>query len=122
VDPSLDRHLRLLRDHITIAVALLHAVRAEDTGALDAARTRWYTNGNDIADFLSAANPRSWPDDLMRADMKQHLDQTLAQTAHELNAEYTASVADYDVIHTHILMMVDRFKDGIIAQFPSRFR
>ncbi len=39
-----------------------------------------------------------------------------------LNAEYTASVADYEVIHTHIVMMADRLSDGIIAQFPSRFR
>ena len=117
-----DQLTAMLRDHITIAVELLSAVRAEDTEAFDGARTRWYANGNDIADFLSAANPRSWPDDLMRADMKQHLDQTLAQVAHELNAECTASVADYEVLHTHILMMADRLSDGIIAQFPSRFR
>jgi hypothetical protein len=120
--PAGDQLTALLRDHITIAVELLQAARAQDTEAFDAARMRWYANGNDIADFLSAANPRSWPDDLMRADMKQHLDQTLAQAAHELSAEYTASVADYEVIHTHILMMADRLSDGIIAQFPSRFR
>ena len=117
-----DQLTALLRDHITIAVELLQAVRAEDTEAFDAARMRWYANGNDIADLLSAAAPRSWPNDLVRADMKQHLDQTLAQAAHELNAEYTASVADYEVIHAHILMMADRLSDGIIAQFPSRFR
>ena len=58
----------------------------------------------------------------MRADMKQHLDQTLAEAADELRGEYEASVADYEVIHSHILMMADRLSDGIIAQFPSRFR
>ncbi len=117
-----DRLTALLRDHITIAVELLQAARAGDTDAFDAARVRWYANGNDIADFLSAANPRSWPADVMRADMKEHLDQTLAEAGHELDGEYEASVADYEVIHTHILMMADRLSAGIIAQFPSRFR
>ena len=58
----------------------------------------------------------------MRADMKAHLDQTLAEAAHELTAEYAASVTDYEAIHHHILMMADLLSAGIIAQFPSRFR
>ena len=76
----------------------------------------------DIADFLAAANPHSWPDDVMRADMKTHLDQTLAEAAHELHGQHAASVTDYEGIHAHILMMADQLSAGIIAQFPSRFR
>ena len=52
---------RLLHDHITIAVELLQAAKAGDTGAFNDASTRWYANANDIADFLAAANPRFWP-------------------------------------------------------------
>jgi hypothetical protein len=111
----------LLHDHITIAVELLQAAKAGDTDAFNAANTRWYANGNDIADFLAAANPRSWPDAVMRADMKEHLDQSLAEAAHELHGEYAASVSDYEGIHAHILMMADQLSAGIIAQFPSRF-
>ena len=58
----------------------------------------------------------------MRADMKTHLDQTLAEAAHELHAKYPESVTDYGGIHAHILMMADQLSAGIIAQFPSRFR
>jgi hypothetical protein len=111
----------LLHDHITIAVELLQAAKAGNTDAFNAANTRWYANGNDIADFLAAANPRSWPDAVMRADMKEHLDQTLAEASHELHAQYPASVTDYEGIHAHILMMADQLSAGIIAQFPSRF-
>ena len=110
----------LLHDHITIAVEVLTAAKAGDTAAFEAANARWYANGNDIADFLATANPRSWPADVMRADMKTHLDQTLAEAAHELHGEYAASVADYEGIHAHILMMADQLSAGIIAQFPSR--
>ena len=117
-----DRLTALLHDHITIAVQILQAAKAGDTKAFNAANTSWYANSNDIADFLAAANPRSWPDDVMRADMKTHLDQTLAEAAHELHGQYAASVTDYEGIHAHILMMADQLSAGIIAQFPSRFR
>lgn len=100
---------------------ILQAAKAGDTQAFNAANTRWYANANDIADFLAAANPRSWPDAVMRADMRTHLDQTLAEAAHELHGQYAGSVTDYEAIHAHILMMADQLSAGIIAQFPSRF-
>jgi uncharacterized protein YukE len=112
----------LLHDHITIAVEILQAAKDGDTDAFDDANARWYANANDIADFLSAANPQFWPNDMMRADMKTHLDQTLAEAAHELAGDYTASVADYEEAHHHILAMADVLSSGIIGQFPSRFR
>jgi hypothetical protein len=115
----------LLHDHITIAVEILQAAKAGDTAAFNDANARWYANANDIADFLSAANPKFWPQDMMRADMKTHLDQTLAEAAHELDGDpdgYAASVADYEEAHLHILAMADMLSSGIIGQFPSRFR
>ena len=57
----------------------------------------------------------------MRAAMKTHLDQTLAEAAAELNADYPASVADYEAIHLHILDMADLLSSGIMRQFPQRF-
>ena len=120
-DAAGNRLTALLDDHITIAVEILKAAKAGDTTAFNAANTRWYANANEIADFLAAANPRSWPDDVMRADMKEHLDQTLAEASHELHGQYTASVTDYEGIHAHILMMADQLSAGLITQFPSRF-
>jgi hypothetical protein len=111
----------LLHDHITIAVELLQAAKAGDTAAFNDASARWYANANDIADFLSAANPRFWPDDVMRAAMKTHLDQTLAEASHELGADYADSVTDYEAIHLHILDMADLLSSGIIGQFPKLF-
>jgi hypothetical protein len=57
----------------------------------------------------------------MRADMKMHLDQTLAEAADELHGAYAASVTDYDAVHAHILAMADLLSSGIIGQFPRRF-
>jgi hypothetical protein len=116
-----DRLAALLHDHITIAVEVLQAAKAGDSAALADASTRWYANANDIADFLAAANPRFWPDQVMRAAMKTHLDQTLAEASDELHAKYSASVADYEAVHAHILAMADLLSSGIIGQFPRRF-
>jgi hypothetical protein len=112
----------LLRQHILGAVALLQAAKAGDSAALGKAHDAWYANGNQIADFLSSANPHNWPRGEMRSMMKEHLDVTLKEAVDQLNGRFAASVADYDSIHRHILEMADQLSAGIVAQFPNRFR
>ena len=111
----------LLHDHITIAVEILQAAKAGNTAAFTKAKNRWYANANDIADFLARANPRFWPRAMVRQDMRVHLDQTLTEAAHELAGNYTASVADYEAVHAHILQMADMLSGGIIGAFPGEF-
>jgi hypothetical protein len=118
-DAAGDQLTALLKDHINIAVQLLQAAKVGDDAAFQQARTAWYDNANDIADFLARANPRYWPRDTMRAAMKGHLDQTLAEAGHELTGDYAGSVADYDEIHHHILGMADVLSSGIIRAFPN---
>jgi hypothetical protein len=118
--PAGARLTALLQDHISIAVQLLQAAKGGDDAAFQRARTAWYANADDIADFLAEANPRFWPQATMRAAMKGHLDQTLAEASHELSGEYAASVVDYDEIHHHILAMADVLSTGIIRAFPQR--
>ena len=111
----------LLKEHIVGAVALMSAAKSGDQ-ALVGQRTReWYANGNQIADFLSRANPRNWPRKMMRSMMKGHLDQTLDEAVHRLTGKYDADVRDYEEIHHHILEMADALSAGIIKQFPQRF-
>jgi hypothetical protein len=112
----------LLREHITTAVELVLAAKSGDTTGFEDAKTRWYTNGEQIADFLAAANPRFWPRDVMRDAMRMHLDQTLAEAAHRIAGDHAAEIADYEEIHAHILMMADLLSAGIMQQFPSQIR
>ena len=55
------RLTQLLRGHILVAVEVLTAAKAGNTSALARAQARWSSNGAQIADFLSAANPTAWP-------------------------------------------------------------
>src|SRR5262245_52839389 len=51
----------LLRQHILGAAALVAAAKAKDDAKVESGRTTWFANADSIADFLSAANPKSWP-------------------------------------------------------------
>src|SRR5262249_61332689 len=50
----------LLKAHISIAVDLINAAKAGDTAKQQQADRLWHRNAEDIADFLSQANP-NWP-------------------------------------------------------------
>jgi hypothetical protein len=110
----------LLREHIVGAARLLAAAKSGDAAALQTAKQAWYANGDEVADFLSAANPRSWPRDDMRSMMRQHLDLTLDEAVSQLQGRWADSVAAYDRARAEILDMSDMLAGGIIAQFPKR--
>ncbi|MEZ0291446.1 MAG: hypothetical protein ACAH82_02840, partial [Solirubrobacteraceae bacterium] len=112
----------LLKEHIVGAVALLQAAKAGDQALIKQRTDEWYVNGNEIADFLAKANPRNLSRKEMRRMMKGHLDQTLSEGVNRLSGKYDADVRDYDEIHHHILRMADTLSNGIIKQFPRRFR
>jgi hypothetical protein len=111
----------LLRDHILIAADILNAAKGGDTAGVEEANARWHDNADEIADFLSAANPRNWPQSEMREMMAEHLEWTLAEAVARLNSNWDDDVAAYDRIHADILHMADMLSIGIIKQFPSRF-
>jgi hypothetical protein len=112
----------LLTDHILIAAEILQAAKAGDTAALDDAIERWYANANQIARFLHRLNPQHWPLKEMRAMMREHLDLTLEEAVAYLNGDYEASVAAYDAVHLQALEMADMLSEGIIKQFPNKFK
>jgi hypothetical protein len=111
----------LLNQHITGAVDLLDSAKSGDTAMFDQAKTSWYNNANEIAAFLSTANPDNWPQAEMEAMMKSHLDLTLEEATARLNGDWAADAAAYDKVHEDILGMADMLSDGIVNQFPEQF-
>lgn len=120
-DAAGDRLTALLRQHILIAADLVTAAKASKNADVQSASARWYSNADEIADFLSAANPDNWPRATLRAEMRHHLDLTLEEAKARLGANWAADIAAYDAIHQHILGMADILAKGIINQFPRKF-
>jgi hypothetical protein len=58
----------------------------------------------------------------MQSMMRAHLDRTLDEAVARLEGRYADDIAAYEAVHTDILAMADMLSDGIIAQFPDRFR
>jgi len=112
----------LLREHILIAADLIAAAKAGDSSKVTAEQTRWTANADEIATLLSSANPRFWKPAAMKAMMRSHLRLTTAEVLARLEGRWAADVRAYDRIHTQILHMADMLSDGLVKQFPARFR
>jgi hypothetical protein len=113
---------RQLRAHILIAADVVLAAKAGDEAKLADAQARWDENADQIAAVLNSVNPRYWPLATMKAEMHMHLELTTEEAIAHLQGKWTADVAAYDKVHRHILHMSDMLSDGIVKQFPSRFR
>ncbi len=118
-DAAGDKLTALLRTHILGAAELLAAAKANDSTRLDAAKKAWSANGDEIAAFLSGANPKNWPLTDMQSMMRGHLDLTLTEAVDQLRGRYAQSVEDYDRVKAEILQMSDMLSDGIIKQFAK---
>jgi hypothetical protein len=110
----------LLKDHILIAADIVTAAKAGDTAKVDSSKVRWVANADEIAAFLSAANPRHWPAADMKAMMREHLDLTTAELTARLKKDWAGDVAAYEKIHAQILHMADMLADGIVRQHPAK--
>ncbi|MGZ6662030.1 MAG: hypothetical protein ACXVHL_32315 [Solirubrobacteraceae bacterium] len=112
----------LLKGHINAAVGLLEAAKSGDGSAIANARAKFYANGNQVARFLHAANPRHWSLAAMKTMMRIHPNQVVALAVDQLEGHYTQAISLYNRYIGHILDMADMLSTGIIQQFPAQFR
>jgi hypothetical protein len=111
----------LLKVHITTAADLLKAAKAENTTGFNDANKKWIDNADQISEFLSKANP-NWKLSDMKKMMHDHLALTTDEAVARQQKNYDADVAAYDKVHNEILEMSDMLTDGIVKQFPEKFK
>ena len=121
-DTAGDKLTTLLKEHITTAAEVVAAAKANDKAKLDDANKRWFANADQIADFLSGANPKNWPAADMRKMMRDHLDLTTAEVVARLKGDWAADIAAYDKVHEQILHMADMLSAGIVQQHAAKFK
>ena len=111
----------LLRDHILIAAEVVKAAKTGNQKDMDKAREKWLKNADDIAVFLSGANP-NLPRKALEDMLRKHLEFTTQEVTARLKKDWAADIDAYDKGHMHILNFSDVLTAGIIKQFPDRFR
>jgi hypothetical protein len=111
-----------LRQHIFIAADLIAAAKAGDQAKLAEEQARWAKNADDIAAVLNSVNRRFFKLAVLKAEMRMHLKLTTEEAVARLQGNWAADVAAYDKIHRHILHMSDYLSEGLVKQFPKRFR
>ena len=111
----------LLTPHITIAAEVVKAAKTNNSAALADADKRWHANADQISEFLSIANPH-WALADMKMMMNDHLKLTTDEAVQRIKENYDADVMAYDKVHNEILKMSDMLSDGIVKQFPDKFK
>ena len=110
----------LLKDHIKIATETIDAAMKGDNSKKEEASARWTANADEIAVFLSTANPSNWPLADLKQMLRSHLDLTTQEVVAHLSKDWAGSVAAYDKIHEQVLHMADALSTGILHQFPQK--
>jgi len=110
----------LLKQHIQIAVELVKAAKKDDKNKFAEEDRKWTENAQEIAGFLSGANP-NWPRTDVFDLLKQHLDLTKKEAVAVLGKKWKDAIAAYDEIVTEILTLSDALYKGIVKQFPEKF-
>ncbi|SFT21357.1 glycosyltransferase [Paenibacillus sp. BC26] len=111
----------LLREHILIAGQVLEAAKTGNQADLEKYNQAWYRNADDIAKFLSGANP-NWTHKEIKSMMDRHLQLITVAVTARLKKDYNGDIAAFDAGLTHMLMFADILSQGIIAQFPDKFK
>jgi hypothetical protein len=109
----------LLRDHILIAADITKAAKASDTKGVEAGQKKWRGNADDIATFLSGANP-NWKKPALTDMLYKHLDFVTGQVVARIKQDWAADIKAYDTGNEHMLMFADALSDGIIKQNPKK--
>jgi hypothetical protein len=118
--PAGARLTELLKEHISIAGEVVGAAKAADNAQLTAADQRWHVNAEEIATFLSEANP-NWQRAALLDMLNEHLRLTTEEATARIEQRWTDDTATFDRVFDQAMSMADALSQGVIQQFASRF-
>jgi hypothetical protein len=111
----------LLREHILIAGNIIEAAKKGDQANLANFNTEWNRNASEIVSFLTAANPH-WNKKELTDMFQLHLKLTTDEVVARLNKNWTGDIKAADLNEEHLIHMADFLTEGIVKQFPNKFK
>ncbi|TMW72807.1 long-chain fatty acid--CoA ligase [Alteribacter natronophilus] len=111
----------LLKEHIVIAGEIVDAAKEGNEEKVNQQNKEWFRNADDIAAFLSDANPFLENEDLKKL-LYIHLDMVADDLTASLDKDWEARIVSIDEGVTHIILMSDAITEGVVKQFPEKFK
>ncbi|MDQ0192440.1 glycosyltransferase [Paenibacillus wynnii] len=111
----------LLKEHILIAGKIAAAAKSGNQADVAKYNKDWYKNADDIAKFLSSANP-NWTNKELKDLLYQHLQLLTENVVARLGKNWDADISAFDKGENHIIKLADVLSAGIIKQFPGQFK
>lgn len=111
----------LLREHIELAGKVVDAAKTGNKPDLEKYNKLWYENADEIAKFLSSANP-NYSYKVLKDMLFKHLQFVTDQAVARINKDWKADIEAYDKGEDHMIHFADILVDGIIKQFPQKFK
>ncbi|MFF2480940.1 glycosyltransferase [Paenibacillus sp. NPDC058071] len=110
----------LLKEHIVLAGKIIEAAKTNNQADVKKFEADWHKNADEIAKFLSDANP-NWSfkelQDMLYAHLQYITDIVLAR----LKGDWQASIDTTDKNEVHMIHFADILTEGIVKQFPNQF-
>jgi len=116
-----DKLAALLRDHIKLAGQVVDAAKSGKKRALEKYNKLWYENADEIANFLSSVNPK-YSNKVLKDMLYRHLQLVTEQAVNRLNKDWKKDIEAFDEGEDHMIKFADIIAEGIIRQFPQKFK
>jgi len=110
----------LLKEHIRIAGKVVDATKKNKQADLKKYNAEWYKNADEIAKFLSSANP-NWNEQELKDLLYKYLELLTEMIQARAKKDWDADISAFDRGEDHIVTLADALTEGIIKQFPNQF-
>lgn len=110
----------LLTEHILIAGKIVASAQAGKQADVTKLEADWHKNADNIAKFLSEANP-NWPFKVMQDMLYTHLQLITEIVMERIKGNWPGDIAATDKNELHMIHFADILTEGIVKQFPDKF-
>ncbi|MFO1445607.1 glycosyltransferase [Bacillus sp. Bva_UNVM-123] len=111
----------LLKEHILIAGKIVEAAKKGDKVSIEKLNKNWHRNADAIVSFLAAANP-NWSKKELTDMFYTHLKFIIDQVVARLNKDWVNEIRVVDQNENHLIKLANILTDGIVKQFPEKFK
>jgi hypothetical protein len=98
----------------------MNATFAGNKEAMNAGVQKMNKNAEEIAAFLSSANP-NWPRGALLAAVAAHVGFHMAQIEAINAKDFSSEAKTWEAMKNQVYTIADTLADGIVKQFPQKF-